>query len=79
VRGNIENLIGAVQVPLGITGPLKIKGDHAKGDFFVPLATSEAALINTYQIGMSVISLSGGASVRVLKDNAHISPIFYSR
>jgi hydroxymethylglutaryl-CoA reductase (NADPH) len=37
---NIENMIGAVQVPLGFVGPLKVNGDHASGEFLVPLATT---------------------------------------
>src|SRR3978361_1047270 len=38
--GNIENFVGAAQVPLGIAGPLKINGEAAQGDFFVPMATT---------------------------------------
>lgn len=32
-RGNIENFIGVVQMPLGLAGPLRIEGEHARGDF----------------------------------------------
>src|SRR5206468_4479265 len=39
MRGNIENPIGAAQMPLGIAGPLRIEGTHARGTFYVPLAT----------------------------------------
>jgi len=42
---NIENLIGTVKVPLGMVGPLRIAGLNALGDFHVPLATTEAALV----------------------------------
>ena len=42
---NIENMIGAVQVPLGFVGPLRINGDHASGEFLVPMATTEGALV----------------------------------
>ncbi|HSN89401.1 MAG TPA: hydroxymethylglutaryl-CoA reductase, partial [Thermoanaerobaculia bacterium] len=44
MRGNVENPIGAVQVPLGIAGPLRVEGEHARGLFYVPLATTEGAL-----------------------------------
>ena len=37
---NIENMIGAVQLPLGYAGPLKVNGDHAKGEFLVPMAST---------------------------------------
>src|SRR5262245_24951043 len=41
MRGNIENPIGTVQVPLGVAGPLLVHGSFAKGIFYVPLATTE--------------------------------------
>ena len=42
--GNVENFMGVAQVPIGLAGPVRIDGEHAKGDFFVPLATSEGTL-----------------------------------
>ena len=45
-RGNIENFTGVVQVPLGFAGPIMIDGEHAIGEFIVPLATSEKFLSN---------------------------------
>ncbi len=41
---NIENFIGTVKVPMGVIGPLRLNGLNANGDFYVPLATSEAPL-----------------------------------
>jgi len=40
-RGNIENFIGIAQVPVGLAGPLRINGDHAKDHFLIPLATTK--------------------------------------
>ncbi|MBU0682717.1 MAG: hydroxymethylglutaryl-CoA reductase [Candidatus Omnitrophica bacterium] len=77
MRGNIENLIGVCHIPLGVAGPVKINGEYAKGDFYVPLATTEGALVLTYNRGMRVLTKSGGANVRVLRDEMHISPAFY--
>ncbi|MCM8782715.1 MAG: hydroxymethylglutaryl-CoA reductase [Candidatus Omnitrophica bacterium] len=77
MRGNIENLIGVSQVPLGIAGPLLIKGSYANGYFFVPMATTEGALILDYHMGMKLLTLSGGTRVKLLKDSVHISPMFY--
>ena len=51
---NIENMIGTVKVPVGVIGPLRINGLHAQGDFLVPLATSEAALVASYGRGAEV-------------------------
>ncbi len=76
MRGNIENPVGAVQVPLGVAGPLLIEGEHARGTFYVPLATTEGALVRSYERGMVAITRSGGATVRLLADENRVSPVF---
>jgi hydroxymethylglutaryl-CoA reductase (NADPH) len=73
---NIENMIGAVQVPLGFVGPLKINGDHATGDFLVPMATTEGALLASVNRGCSVITASGGAAAVIVKDAMTRAPVF---
>ena len=75
-RGNIENPIGSIQMPLGVAGPLKVCGENAKGDFFVPLATTEGALVKSYERGAVAISRAGGAHVRISNDSNCCSPIF---
>jgi hydroxymethylglutaryl-CoA reductase (NADPH) len=45
VGRNIENPIGAIQIPVGIAGPILVNGEYAKGEFYVPLATTEGALV----------------------------------
>lgn len=76
VKGNIENMIGVAQVPIGIAGPLKVNGEYAKGDFYIPMATTEGSLVMGFQWGMQAINLAGGANVKILKDKVHISPVF---
>lgn len=76
LRGNIENPIGAAQVPLGIAGPLRVDGEHATGTFYVPLATTEGALVRSYERGMVTLTRAGGAQVRVHQDENRVSPIF---
>lgn len=76
MRGNIENPVGAVQVPLGIAGPLEIRGEHADGVFYVPLATTEGALVRSYERGMVALSRSGGATARLVRDENRVCPIF---
>ncbi len=76
MRGNIENPIGMAQVPLGVAGPLAVKGEHAQGQFYVPLATNEGALVRSYERGMMAITRCGGATARVVRDENRVSPIF---
>ena len=66
LRGNIENPIGVAQVPLGVAGPVLVHGKHAKGLFYVPMATSEGALIRSYERGMVALTRSGGVQTAVL-------------
>jgi len=79
LQKNIENPIGAIQIPLGIAGPLKINGDHAKGDFFVPLATSEGALVASVNRGCGVLSASGGTTVRIVDDKMTRAPVIRAK
>ena len=65
-RGNIENLIGTVQYPVGVAGPYLIRGQHFDSEVLVPMATTEGALVASYSRGMKAISLSGGARTRTL-------------
>lgn len=76
MRGNIENPIGAVQVPLGIAGPLAIRGTYAQGIFYIPMATTEGALIRSYERGMVTLTRAGGVITRVYQDENRVSPVF---
>ena len=76
MRGNVENPIGAAQVPLGVAGPLLVRGEHAQGTFYVPLATTEGALVRSYERGMVALTRAGGAEVRVLADENRVAPVF---
>lgn len=75
-KGNIENPIGVAQIPLGIIGPLSVNGTHAKGDFWVPLATTEGALALTYDLGARLLGLSTPIQVKILSKGVHITPMF---
>jgi hydroxymethylglutaryl-CoA reductase (NADPH) len=76
VRSNIENLVGAVHVPLGVAGPILVNGEHARGSYYVPFATTEGTLVSTYQYGMRAITEAGGANAYVLADSLDITPCF---
>ncbi len=71
---NTENLIGAIQIPVGIAGPLPINGLYAKGEFYIPLATTEGALVASVNRGCSAIAKSGGANAAVLNDGMSRAP-----
>ncbi len=72
--GNIENLIGAAQVPIGLAGPLLVDGEHAKGEFYVPLATAEGTLVASYNRGMKMLHEAGGVKVTVVDDAMQRAP-----
>ncbi|MCM2269531.1 MAG: hydroxymethylglutaryl-CoA reductase [Thermoanaerobaculia bacterium] len=75
-RGNVENLVGAAQVPIGLAGPLRVNGEHARGEFLIPLATTEGTLVASYSRGMKVLNLSGGVTCTVLADAMQRAPVF---
>ncbi|HWQ16287.1 MAG TPA: hydroxymethylglutaryl-CoA reductase (NADPH) [Sulfolobales archaeon] len=76
VGRNIENPIGAIQIPLGVAGPLRIVGEHVSGDFYIPLATTEGALVASVSRGSKAITMSGGAYAIVYRDGMTRAPLF---
>lgn len=74
--GNVENFIGVAQVPMGLVGPLLVNGEHAQGDFYMPMATSEGTLIASYNRGARLLRESGGAKVTVVDDAMQRAPVF---
>ncbi|BFH74370.1 hydroxymethylglutaryl-CoA reductase (NADPH) [Sulfurisphaera javensis] len=73
---NAENVIGGIQIPVGVIGPLKVNGDYAKGDFYVPLATTEGALIASVNRGAKAVTKSGGTRVKIIFDGMARAPVF---
>ena len=76
LAGNIESLIGFARIPVGVIGPLRINGTAAHGDFYVPLATTEGALVASFQRGARLISESGGATAICLHEVVTRGPAF---
>lgn len=76
LRGNVENPVGMAQVPVGIVGPLAVRGEHARGTFYAPFATTEGTLIRSYERGAVLLSRAGGVEARVLLDENRVSPVF---
>jgi len=75
-RANIENFVGTVKVPVGVAGPLRVNGLFARGDYYVPLATTEAALVASYNRGCVLITAAGGCSAALLDEGVSRAPGF---
>ncbi|MFD1569294.1 hydroxymethylglutaryl-CoA reductase (NADPH) [Halorubrum laminariae] len=73
---NIENMIGAVQMPMGVAGPVAIDGGALSGERYLPLATTEGALVASINRGCSVVTDAGGATARVTKSGMTRAPVF---
>lgn len=76
LAGNIENFIGLTQVPTGVVGPVRVLGTAASGDYFIPLATTEGALVASYHRGAKACYLAGGATSVCLVEAVQRSPLF---
>jgi hydroxymethylglutaryl-CoA reductase (NADPH) len=76
LAGNIENFVGTAQVPIGIAGPLLVDGEHARGEFYVPLATTEGTLVASYNRGMKLLRRAGGVKTTVMDDVMQRAPAF---
>ena len=74
--GNIENFVGVAQVPVGLAGPLLIDGEHARGEFYVPMATTEGTLVASYNRGMRLLTECGGVKATVVERYMQRSPVF---
>lgn len=70
-----ENVIGGISIPLGIAGPVKLKG---RTEAYIPLATTEGALVASVQRGTKAINAEGGADVFAYKTGATRGPVFFT-
>ncbi len=74
--GNIETLVGTARIPMGVAGPVRVNGLNAQGEYHVPLATCEAALVASYHRGMRAATAAGGITAAVLTRGVMRSPGF---
>ncbi|MEZ4686472.1 MAG: hypothetical protein R3B47_10520 [Bacteroidia bacterium] len=75
-EGNCEHFVGVAQVPMGFAGPITVHGEHAQGDFIIPMATAEGTLVASYNRGMKLLNACGGAKVSVVDDVMQRAPVF---
>ena len=73
---NIEGMTGTTKVPVGLAGPLRVSGLYASGDYLVPPATTEAALVASYDRGSRAVTLAGGAVAALINEGMLRSPGF---
>src|SRR5688572_14620594 len=76
LSGNVEHFVGVAQVPIGLAGPLLVNGEHAQGEFYVPLATAEGTLVASYNRGMRLLHEAGGVTTTILDDRMQRAPSF---
>jgi hydroxymethylglutaryl-CoA reductase (NADPH) len=76
LSGNVEHFVGVAQVPIGVAGPLLVDGEHAQGEFYVPLATAEGTLVASYNRGMRLLYEAGGVKTTILDDHMQRAPSF---
>jgi len=75
-QGNIENFIGFAQIPIGLAGPLLLQGSGGKSEHWIPLATTEGALVASYNRGIKACTDSGGITARTIANQVQRSPYF---
>ncbi|MFB6185853.1 MAG: 3-hydroxy-3-methylglutaryl-CoA reductase, partial [Halobacteriaceae archaeon] len=73
---NIENMIGATQVPIGVAGPLCIQSGNSVSEYYLPLSTTEGALVASVNRGCAIIDQAGGVSATVFKNGMTRAPVF---
>src|SRR3954465_8900646 len=76
LTGNVEHFVGVAQVPIGLAGPLLVDGEHAQGEFYVPLATAEGTLVASYNRGMRLLHEAGGVKTTIMADHMQRAPAF---
>ena len=76
LKGHIEDFIGMIQLPVGIAGPLVVNGTSANGNYMIPLATTEGALVASYNRGMKACRLSGGITSICIVEGIQRCPLF---
>lgn len=76
LKGNIEHYVGMTKIPTGIIGPIVVKGSVASGEFYVPMATTEGALVASYNRGARATRQSGGVRSICVAEEIQRAPAF---
>ncbi|MYR76499.1 MULTISPECIES: hydroxymethylglutaryl-CoA reductase [unclassified Streptomyces] len=76
LTGNIEGLVGTVEIPVGVAGPLLFHGTHVQGEVYAPMATTEGALVSSATRGALAVTMAGGVSTHALSQAMTRAPVF---
>jgi hydroxymethylglutaryl-CoA reductase (NADPH) len=71
-EANCENIVGSVEIPLGLAGPLSIN----ERKVILPLATTEGCLVASINRGCKAINAAGGAKLEVERVGITRAPVF---
>lgn len=74
-----ENLIGAISIPLGLAGPIDVIENEKHTSVYIPLATTEGALVASVSRGAKATSVSGGIHTASQESGTTRGPVFYTR
>ncbi len=78
-RGNVENLVGYAQVPVGLAGPLVVDTSQGVREVCVPMATTEGAMVASYSRGMKAMNAGTPARARVVQERLSQHPVLVYR
>ncbi|WP_399124847.1 hydroxymethylglutaryl-CoA reductase [Streptomyces sp. ITFR-6] len=76
LTGNIEGFVGAVEIPVGVAGPLLFRGTDVQGEVYAPMATTEGALVSSATRGAMALTMAGGVSTSALAQTMTRAPVF---
>jgi NADP-dependent 3-hydroxy-3-methylglutaryl-CoA reductase len=79
MKGHVENFLGAVQIPVGLAGPLLFQGHDVQGPIYAPCATTEGALVASICRGSKLLTAAGGVKTKVISQTIHRAPSFVCR
>ncbi|MFD7235310.1 phosphotransferase [Streptomyces syringium] len=76
LTGNIEGFVGAVEIPVGVAGPLLFRGENVQGEIYAPMATTEGALVSSATRGAMAVTMAGGVSTHAVSQTMTRAPVF---
>lgn len=76
IQNNIESLVGSIEIPVGLVGPLTFISNGNEEEAYCLGATLEGALIASMNRGAKAVSVSGGFTAEIIHQKMIRSPLF---